>query len=168
MNICEEKQASSSVERTRGRRGSREGLAEREHHREHVAVLGRVGEAAWGPESKKKVGIRREENGELATIESLPGLFLVHGCRGRRDGSGGGLGVARGGVERRRHGEEDGGSGVFFLFVCSQRIEKKGRGAAARGWGRKGRALGFSGGRKIKGGGKVMGGGEDHSLTHFS
>jgi hypothetical protein len=52
-----------------------------------------------------------------------------------------------------------------FLFLSFTEKKRKGRGVAARGWGRKGRALGFGDGLIEGGGSRWWCGGEDHSLT---
>jgi hypothetical protein len=67
-----------------------------------------------------------KESANLATIEKLLGRFLIRGGRGEQGGSPGDFSLARGGLQRRRHGEEEGGSEVFFCSFAHRERRKGG------------------------------------------
>lgn len=69
------------------------------------------GGRGW-PESEKEYDDRRGELATLRSIEGLPKQFLPVKRSGRRGASVGGLCLARGGLQRRRHGEVERCCGV--------------------------------------------------------
>jgi hypothetical protein len=134
MGACGEERRSTPAacpgEETRRARG----LGDAVSHQECVDELGRDRGGRTAPDSSSEFNRPEEETAKLTVIPGTLARFLWGGDRGCRGGSSGGLNLARGGLERRRHDEEDGASAVrwFCWLTEKKKIERDG-GAAARG-----------------------------------
>jgi hypothetical protein len=113
--VLREKRWSPLMGRTRARWRRLSGPGERELDQEAHGVDAGGRRRAWRPESKIYSPELEMESANLPSIQGVLGRFLGRGGRGERGAAPGGHGSARGGQNRRSHGEVD----AVVLHMCS-------------------------------------------------